>query len=104
MTSQVVHQLPVDLLDQLSDRLRKDHSFYSSMGVQQVQYVRTIRQLSATQHSLVLFDASEENCEVFHSSQQWIRIAVIDTGIGILREDLTSLFVPLVCFISVMQI
>ena len=92
----MLDQLPSDLQDQLSDRIQKGPSFSSSIGVQQVQYVRTIRELSATQHSLVLFDASEENCEVLHSSQQWIRIAVIDTGIGILKEDLTSLFVPFV--------
>ena len=95
LTSQILEQLPWDLLDQLSDRGQEDQNFLtSSLGVQQMQYVRTIRELSSTQHSLVLFDASEENCGVFHSSLQWIRIAVIDTGIGILKEDLTSLFVP----------
>lgn len=98
LTSQILQQLPSDLLDQLSDRNQENPSFSSSIGMQQMQYVRTIRNLSSTQHSLVLFDASEENCGVFQSSLQWIRIAVIDTGIGILREDLTSLFVPFALF------
>ena len=64
------------------------------MGIQPLQFVRNISPLSDSRTSLVLYDGLGDSRDQFLSAGKWIQIKVSDTGIGILKEDLSSLFVP----------
>lgn len=94
LTKDICYELPVDLQEQLLNKTSEKHYSSSLMGIQPLQFVRNISPLSDSRTSLVLYDGSGDSRDQFLSAGKWIQIKVSDTGIGILKEDLSSLFVP----------